>query len=299
MANQSYSPRTWADALLNMLNAPVTPTTEQTIVDWWSAEGGAGPEWGVPRNVTNYNPLNVSLTTGPQGYGYDPGTHQYFPGASPTPGNNPPIASFSDWLTGLQATAARLQEPFAHSILQDLQANAPESATASAVGASGWGTGNFASRGTAGNQMGSGPAGSGVSSQNTNTATLAAQQTSKANPAISQQGGVAGVLQSLDAFLNPSRPNVPGGSLPIIGSFLNVPGDIETTVLTIAGRGIISVIFVAVTITGLYMLVRKPATAVKGIISPVQSQMRITQETRRLNISEAAEFRRQREAGIV
>jgi hypothetical protein len=293
MTTASYSPRTWADALLNALGAPVTPNTEQTIVDWWSAEGGAGPEWGVSGNVTNYNPLNVSLTSGPQGYGYDPGTGQFYPGASPTPGNNPPIASFSDWMTGIQATAARLQEPFASQILKDLQANAAESTTASAVGASGWGTGDFASRGTAGNQQGSGPQGSGVSAQ----ATLASASTQTANKAIPNLSGVAGVLQGIDAFLNPSRPNVQGGSLPIIGSFLNVPGDIETTILTIAGRGLVSTLFLAITVGGVYMLVRRPVSAVKSVVSPFQAGQRIRQEGRRLNISEAAERRRQSEAG--
>jgi len=61
----------------------------QTLVDWATAEGGAGPQWGVADNETDYNPINVSETTGPQGYGYDPGTGKYYAGASPTPGNNP------------------------------------------------------------------------------------------------------------------------------------------------------------------------------------------------------------------
>jgi hypothetical protein len=156
----TYTPRSWADALLEQIGAPVDATNEQTIVDWEAAEGGAGPEWAPSSdNVTNYNPLNVSLTTGAQGYGYDPGTGEFFPGASPTPGNNPPIASFSDWGTGLAATAARLEEPFASSILADLQGSAPESTTASAVGASGWGTGDFANRNSPGTASGSGPAG--------------------------------------------------------------------------------------------------------------------------------------------
>jgi hypothetical protein len=134
----------WAHALEAADGIPSTPNTDQTLVDWAAAEGGAGPEFGVPGNVTNYNPINITLTSGPKGYGYDPGSGAYYAGASPTTGNDPPVASFSDWDTGIQATAARLRQPFAAGILADLQSNAPESSTAAAVGASGWGTGDFA-----------------------------------------------------------------------------------------------------------------------------------------------------------
>jgi hypothetical protein len=165
VSTATYTPRSWADALLGELGAPVDQTNEQTIVDWEAAEGGAGPQWAPGSdNVTDYNPLNVSLTTGAQGYGYDPGTGEFFPGASPTPGNNPPIAAFSDWATGLEATAARLEEPFAAGILGDLMSSAPESTTAGAVGASGWGTGDFADRNSPGTASASGPAGSGAAS---------------------------------------------------------------------------------------------------------------------------------------
>lgn len=153
----TYTPRTWADAELADIGAPVTANTEQTLVDWAAAEGGAGPEWGIPNNVTDYNPINISLTSGAKGYGYDPGTGQFWPGAHPTPGNTPPIAAFSDWTTGLEATAARLEEPFAGSILADLRSNAPEAVTASAVARSGWGTGDFAGIHAPGTASGSGP----------------------------------------------------------------------------------------------------------------------------------------------
>lgn len=152
------TPRTWADAELADIGAPITQNTEQTLVDWEAAEGGAGPEWGIANNVTDFNPINVTLTTGKQGYGYDPGTGEYFPGARPTPGNTPPVAAFSDWATGLRATAARLKQPFAAPILADLIGNAPESKTAADVGASGWGTGDFAGTHAPGTAAGSGPA---------------------------------------------------------------------------------------------------------------------------------------------
>jgi hypothetical protein len=137
------TPVSWAEALLADLGAPVTPNNIGTLTGWAGAEGGAGPQWGIPNNITNFNPLNVSLTSGPQGYGYDPGTGAYFPGSSPTPGNNPPIASFASWAQGLSATVDRLKEPFAAGILTDLQNNAPTGTTAQAVVASHWGTGLF------------------------------------------------------------------------------------------------------------------------------------------------------------
>lgn len=156
----TYTPRSWADAELVEIGAPVTPNTEQTLVDWEAAEGGAGPEWGIPNNVTDYNPINISLTSGPKGYGYDPGTGQFWPGSRPTSGNTPPIAAFGDWSTGLAATAARLEEPFASSVLADLRSNAPEATTSSAVARSGWGTGNFAGAHAPGTASGSGPSSS-------------------------------------------------------------------------------------------------------------------------------------------
>jgi hypothetical protein len=135
--------QSWAAALLADLGAPVDATNIGTIVGWEIAEGGAGPQFNVPNNITSYNPLNVSLTSGPKGYGYDPGTGVYYPGSTPTPGNSPPIAAFASWQQGLQATAARLEQPFAHGILADLKASDPTSQVAGAVVASKWGTPQF------------------------------------------------------------------------------------------------------------------------------------------------------------
>jgi hypothetical protein len=158
------TPVSWAEALLAGLGAPVNATNVGTITGWEGAEGGAGPQFGVAGNVTNYNPLNVSLTTGPKGYGYDPGTGNYYPGSSPTPGNSPPIASFSSWATGLQATVDRLKEPFASGILKDLQNSDPTGTTASAVVASHWGTGMFSAGPSTGSGLAPGSAGGGDSS---------------------------------------------------------------------------------------------------------------------------------------
>ena len=219
MTVAAYTPRSWADALLEQIGAPVTAGTEQTLVDWEASEGGAGPEWGIPHNVTNFNPLNVSLTSGAQGYGYDPGTGEFFPGASPTPGNNPPIASFSDWGTGLKATAARLEEPFARGILSDLRANASESATAGAVGASGWGTGDFATRNAPGTASGSGPAGSAAGSSGGPSAQLTALNANPLDLFGIPQTAASDIWGAVGPFLAKSVLVVGGIALVVLGLY--------------------------------------------------------------------------------
>jgi hypothetical protein len=220
----AYTPRTWADAELADLGAPVTPANEQFFVDWAAAEGGAGPQWGIANNSTSYNPINISLTSGPQGYGYDPGTGKFWPGASPTPGNSPPIAAFSDWTTGLEATAARLEEPFASSILSGLRSGtATEDQLAAAVGSSGWGTGAFGVRGAPGTASGSGP-------QGTATATLtganAQQATLNANPfdlfGIPQTflgGAASAIWADVGPFLAKSFLVIGGLTLVVLGLY--------------------------------------------------------------------------------
>lgn len=218
----SYTQRTWADALLADIGAPVTPNTEQTLVDWESAEGGAGPEWGIHGNITDFNPINVSETTGPKGYGYDPGTGKYYPGATPTPGNSPPIAAFSDWATGLQATADRIKEPFASGILSDLRANAPEASTAAAVGKSGWGTGDFASVHAAGNTPGTGPggvAGATTAAATTPTATDTALNLNPFDLFGIPQTAASAVWSEVGPFLAKSFLVVGGITIVVLGLY--------------------------------------------------------------------------------
>jgi hypothetical protein len=122
------------------------------------------------------------------------------------------------------------------------------------------------------------------SGADTTQATLeSANQASSSSPVTVQQSGIAGVLQDLDAFLNPSKS---GSSVPIIGSFLNVGSDVEDTVLLVVGRGILTIFFLGVVIGGVYLLVRKPVTAARTLINPLQAQQRIGNESRRLDISE-------------
>lgn len=186
------TPVSWAEALLTDLGVPVTPTNISTITGWAGAEGGAGPQFGIPNNITNFNPLNVSLESRNGVYGYDPGTGVLYAGAQPTPGNNPPIASFTSWAQGLAATAARLEQPFAHSILADLQANASESTTAAAVAASHWGTGNF----------GPGPSGGGGADPGSATGAAGTPSSAATTPNATQAGAFG--IPGLPSWLDPS-----------------------------------------------------------------------------------------------
>ena len=140
----TVSRQSWAKSLLQRLGASQSPTTINAVVAWEAAEGGAGPQFGVRNNVTTYNPLNVTLTYGSKGYGQTPGSSAFYSGATPTPGNTPPVAAFKSWTQGLTVTAARLQQPFAAGVLKALKAGTNTAGLSSAVVASGWGTPSFA-----------------------------------------------------------------------------------------------------------------------------------------------------------
>lgn len=149
------------------------------------------------------------------------------------------------------------------------------------------------------NSAGTAPsASSGSGTTNATLASLNKSSTSTSQPTKPQQSGVAGILQDIDGFLNPHL-STSGGSIPIIGSILQVPSDIESTILEIAGRGLFTVFFLAVTLGGIYLMVRKPVNAGANIVSQyVAPQQRIAQEARRLNISSAAETRRYATSGL-
>jgi len=133
----------WAQAVLAAIGAPVTQNNVDNLTSWWNAEGGAGPQTGVAANIANYNPLNVTLGYGSNGYGYDPGSGAFYPGTAATPGNNPPVASLASWDQGVAVTAGRLSQPFASGIVSVLQSNGSVGELSSAVVASGWGTSSF------------------------------------------------------------------------------------------------------------------------------------------------------------
>jgi len=116
-----YTLLTWAEALLQRLRMPVTADNVAAIVAWETAEGG---HW---HNTARYNPLN---------------TTQPMPGA--TAMNSVGVKAYRDWDQGFEATIITVHNGFYPRILAALRTGNDALAVAIAVGASPWGTGNFA-----------------------------------------------------------------------------------------------------------------------------------------------------------
>lgn len=92
------TPMDFANALLAQLHAPATPSNQNFIVAWESAEGG---NWN---NSAAYNPLN---------------TTQYAPGAGTI--NSAGVKSYQSWDQGVSATAETLNNGYYPAITQALQ----------------------------------------------------------------------------------------------------------------------------------------------------------------------------------
>lgn len=116
----SYTPITWAKALLEQLNMPLTQQNAAAITAWEVAEGG---NW---HNTAHYNPLD---TTMPE------------PGA--TSMNSVGVKAYVSWAQGFTATIATLRNGYYGGILAALRSGTSAIAVADAVAASPWGTGNF------------------------------------------------------------------------------------------------------------------------------------------------------------
>jgi hypothetical protein len=117
----SYTPRSFARAVLRAEGDPRTPANVCAIVSWEAAEGG---HWN---NTAAYNPLN---TTQPE------------PGSSPM--NPVGVQSYTSWHEGLRATVDTLNNGNYPGILAALSAGDDAQEVANAVGAAPWGTGWFA-----------------------------------------------------------------------------------------------------------------------------------------------------------
>ena len=118
--SNSYTPLTWAKALLEQLGMPLTSQNVAAITAWELAEGG---HW---HNSAHYNPLD---TTMPE------------PGA--TAMNSVGVKAYVSWAQGFTATIATLRNGYYGQILAALRAGDNAYAVADAVAASPWGTGNF------------------------------------------------------------------------------------------------------------------------------------------------------------
>lgn len=122
------TPASWAQSLLLSLETPLTEANLRIIIGWESAEGGAGPQFGIPKNIADFNPLN---TTQPM----------HSPDSRNTPGNNPPVQAYNSWSQGLQATVITLNNGFYTAILDLLnRGDATPAQAVNAVNGSQWGT---------------------------------------------------------------------------------------------------------------------------------------------------------------
>lgn len=113
----SYTPTTWARALLAVIGAPVTDANVQAVTAWEAAEGG---NW---HNTASYNPLNTTMR--------ESGSHSV---------NGAGVQAYTSWDQGLQATADTLAAGSYAGIRQALTAGNDAQGVADAILSSPWGT---------------------------------------------------------------------------------------------------------------------------------------------------------------
>lgn len=116
----SYTPTTWARALLGLVGAPVTSGNIAFLTAWAKAEGG---HWN---NSAAYNPLNTS---------------RRMPGGESI--NSHGVKRYSSWAEGLAATAQTLRLGHYRDVLGGLRSSANPQQLVRAVLDSPWGTRAF------------------------------------------------------------------------------------------------------------------------------------------------------------
>jgi hypothetical protein len=119
-SGNSYTPSSWAAALLSAGGWPQTSCNLAAVTAWEQAEGG---NWA---NAARFNPLD---TTQPE------------PGSSPM--NSVNVQAYPSWQAGFTATLTTLGNGNYGPILSALRFGTSAQAVADAVGASPWGTGAF------------------------------------------------------------------------------------------------------------------------------------------------------------
>lgn len=128
----------WARSLLASLEAPINEGNLQIIQGWEAAEGGAGPQFGVPKNIADYNPLNTTQKMPRLGNEA---------ASTDTPGNSPPVQAYSSWSQGLKATVMTLTAgtyPSITAIVDMLnRGNATAAEAVKIINGSQWGTRNL------------------------------------------------------------------------------------------------------------------------------------------------------------
>jgi hypothetical protein len=126
----SVTPESWAPEFLALMGDNPSANSETAVEAWEGGEGGAGPQWGNPKNLASYNPLNSTLPA-PAGDSYDT-----------NPPGQPAIQAYSSWQEGLQTTASTLKEdqPGYAQIRADLATGADPAQTYQDIDKSAWGT---------------------------------------------------------------------------------------------------------------------------------------------------------------
>lgn len=129
----SVTPESFSIAVLKGLGITPTVANVYDMTAWIHQEGGAGPQFGTPNNIANYNPLN---------------TTQVEPGYSETGAVQGNIGSYVSWKQGLQATIKTLSYSGYTGVIAALKKGVPLSDFSNAVSSSPWGTGGINAAGT-------------------------------------------------------------------------------------------------------------------------------------------------------
>lgn len=125
MSGTAVTPRSFADAFLDTIGAPIDAGTEDFVEEWETAEGG---NW---RNTARYNPLNTTLQ--------EPGSVNYQTG-----GAGRGVQAYKDWAQGLDATVRTAMSGLYSGVINALRNDDPQSAEQALV-ASPWDAGHYSS----------------------------------------------------------------------------------------------------------------------------------------------------------
>ena len=230
MATKIKTPADWASALLGAEGIQDSSTDVNNLVRWWQAEGGAGPQFGVPNNDDNYNPLNTTLPE---------------PGAVST--NSAGVKSYTSWQQGLNATVDTLASPdYGYpAILADLEDNAIYSKFAQDVTASSWGTHLAGTTADPSATPSANAYDSGV--QATIDSGSAANKPSTSTTSV-HLTGFAGILQTLDGLYNPVDSSL--GWNPIRDLTI-IPTDVEHATIEVFTRAVSSILALGLMLIGI------------------------------------------------
>ena len=127
-AGSSYTPASWASALLSAGGWPQTACNLGAVQAWERAEGG---NWA---NDAWFNPINTT---------YDGNGAWEQDGKVTGTINSDGVRAYNSWATGFDATLTTLSFPAYAGVRSALSAGNDAQAVADAVAASPWGTGPF------------------------------------------------------------------------------------------------------------------------------------------------------------